>query len=126
MGSSTDGVEPRKEANLQAGQGCYFTWNKVKVCQEAEGASSLEIRCCCLRKNTCCHDLHVFLGYSKRILPQPLLKKSMYWNNRTPILPNSTDQLTLDPARENQAYCYLAEAPGERVYKTLECWGQDR
>lgn len=29
--SPTGGVGPRKEANSQAGQGCYFTWNKVKV-----------------------------------------------------------------------------------------------
>lgn len=68
----------------------------------------------------------ICIGYSKWIPAQPLLKKSMNWNNHTPILPNSTDQLTLDPARENQAHCYLAEAPGGRVYKTQECWGQER
>lgn len=88
--------------------------------------SSRKIRCCCLRKHTSCHDLHFFLGYSKRIPPRSLLKKSMNWNNCTPVLPNSTDQLTLDPVRENQAYCYLAEAPGGRVYNTQECWNQER
>lgn len=31
MGSSIDEIGPGKEANSYAGQGCYFTSNKVKV-----------------------------------------------------------------------------------------------
>lgn len=37
-GNSTDGVGPRKKANSQDGQGCYFHGTRSKFCEEAEHA----------------------------------------------------------------------------------------
>lgn len=67
MGSSTDGGETRKEQIYKLARAVISHGTRSKFVNRHSVLSSREIRCHCLRKHTCCHNLHLFIGYSKRI-----------------------------------------------------------
>lgn len=88
--SSIDGIGPRKKANSQDGQGCYFTWNLVKVLWIGRVCFP-HLRLDVAKLARYLLSCSLFLGYSEGIRLKSLLKNSMNWNKSTPIFPNSID-----------------------------------